>query len=112
MSPPSIKILKKKIILECACLVVHNLRNVLFLWAVKRVGGRAGASTGQRGAAWRGLVGWVGGQGERTGGRARRRDGCLLCLLPLQHGATCSGRASPQTARRGDARVHNWGRAA
>jgi hypothetical protein len=37
-----------------------------------------GASTGQRGAAWRGLGGWAGGQGERTGGRARRRDGCLL----------------------------------
>ena len=37
-----------------------------------------GASTGQRGAVWRGLGGWAGGQGERTGGRARRRDGCLL----------------------------------
>ena len=53
------------------------LCNVLSLWLGGQAGGREGASAGQRGAAWGGQVDWVGGQGGRTGGRTRRRDGCL-----------------------------------
>ena len=87
-----------------------------------RSSGRAGASAGQRGAAWFGLVGWVGGQGRADwweSARARRvlatpalaSAWCNVfwtCLPPRQPGARTRGRMAGPGRREAGRSGRRW----